>query len=102
MLNPDQRTKVLALFKRFADFGPLNNREKLRSLGGQGGRGGKDLFEFKSFQVRLIGDFRKGRRFLVAHGLIKKQGRLRPQVVARAVRILEQNDNFETEREQRR
>lgn len=70
---PDQ-AKILALFQMLAETGRIPNREKFKSLGERG----LGLFEFKSFQLRVIGDFRPGRRFVVANGLRKKRGRTGP------------------------
>jgi hypothetical protein len=59
-----------------------------KSLGAQG----FGLFEFKSFQVRFLGDFRPGKRFLLAHGVQKKKDELDLADVQTAVRILKEND----------
>jgi hypothetical protein len=84
------QAKVQALFGRLAELGPkgLQNREKFKSLGRDGG----DLWEFKSFQVRFLGDFRPGYRFVVAHGLVKKRDRLDRADIDRALRILGEHD----------
>lgn len=78
------QTKVMALLKRMAETGQIQNREKFKKVG--------DLFEFKSFQIRFIGDFRVGRVFVVAHGVRKKRNELRPEDLARAQRILDEHD----------
>jgi hypothetical protein len=52
---------VLALFQILGETGKILNREKFKGLGEQG----LGLFEFKSFQIRFIGDFRPGKRFVV-------------------------------------
>lgn len=91
-LPPPDQAKVLALFQRLADFGRLDNREKFKQLGPKAGEHGKGLWEFKSHQIRLIGDFRPGYRFVVAHGTIKKQDRLDRADIDRAVRILREHD----------
>jgi hypothetical protein len=67
-----------------------------RSLGGSGGKKYSHLWEFKANQWRFIGDYR-GRRFLVAHGVRKKQDRHRKADLDRAARILEENDKVEQE-----
>jgi hypothetical protein len=72
-LPEKDQAKMLALFKRLADTGRINNREKFKQLGPKAGKQGSGLWEFKSHQVRMLGDFRLGRRFLVAHGTRKQK-----------------------------
>src|SRR6266545_5870946 len=83
---PDQ-AKVLALFQRLAEAGRIMNAEKFKGLGEQG----LGLFEFKSFQIRFIGDFRPGKRFIVAHGLRKKKDDLDAADIAVAARIMKED-----------
>jgi mRNA-degrading endonuclease RelE of RelBE toxin-antitoxin system len=90
-LSREDRQKVLALFKRLADTGDISNREHFKSLGKQG----QGLWEFKRFQLRFLGDYRLGRRFLVALGLRKKKDDLNDSDVERAVRILSEHDERE-------
>ena len=92
-LNDADAAKVAPLFQRLSDFGKISNREKFKGLG----REGADLFEFKSFQDRFIGDFRPGKRFLIAAYARKKKDKLDPAVVKRAVDILLANDQWEKE-----
>ena len=79
------RAKLWALFQRLSDFGVISNREKFKKLN-------DDLWEFKSHQLRLLGAFRPGRRFLVAHGVRKKKDDLGRSDIERAVRILKEHD----------
>jgi hypothetical protein len=90
-LDASDQRKVAALFQWLATEGRVPNREKFKGLGVQGG----GLWEFKSFQIRFLGDFRPGARFLVALGLRKKQDALRPADVQTALRILAENDAVE-------
>ena len=83
---------MLCLLARLAENGFIANREKFRQLGKQAGKRGRGLWEFKSRQVSMIGDFRTGRRFLITHGLIKKGGCLRPSDIDKAIRILGEFD----------
>jgi hypothetical protein len=73
-----------------AQTGRISNREKFKQLGQRAGAGG-GLWEFKSHQIRLIGDFRPGRRFVVAHGTRKKRDELGRQDIETALRILSEN-----------
>jgi hypothetical protein len=94
-LGSQEKAKMLALFDRLAETGRMQNREQFRKLGDKGGHRGSELWEFKRFQNRFLGNFRPGRRFLVAAYEQKKRDRLDPAVIERAVRVLEENDRFE-------
>ncbi len=87
-----ERAKVNALFRRLAEQGVIYNREKFKRLGQKAGGKGAKLWEFKSFQDRFLGDFRPGKRFLIAHALYKQSDNLSQSDIERAVRILEEND----------
>ena len=84
-LSLPDRTKVQALFKRVADYGIIPNREKFKKLEA-------DLWEFKSFQIRFLGDYRHGREFVVAHGVVKKKDRHSKADVEKARRIRAEHD----------
>ena len=90
-LSEEDKAKVLVLFQRLADFWHISNREKFKQLGSKAGAG-RDLWEFKSFQIRLIGNFRPGNRFIIAHGVRKKGDDLRKADIERAIRILGEHD----------
>jgi hypothetical protein len=90
-LPESDQTKIAALFARLAAEGRIQNVEKFKALGAAAG----GLFEFKSFQVRFLGDFRPGKRFLVAHGLRKKKDVLDVTDIQVALRILRENDQVE-------
>src|SRR5262245_42836473 len=72
-LDPVDQRKVAALFQWLATEGRVPNREKFKGLGAKA----SGLWEFKSHQIRFLGDFRPGARFVVALGLRKKQDDLR-------------------------
>lgn len=80
-----------ALFQRLADAGRIDNREKFKCLGNKGA----DLWEFKSFQLRFIGDFRRGGIFVVAHAVRKKSDDLSPSDIRTALRVLQEDDQRE-------
>jgi hypothetical protein len=90
-LEPADQRKVAALFQWLATEGRVPNREKFKGLGTKGA----GLWEFKSQQIRFLGDFRPGGRFVVALGLRKKQDDLRPADVEVAARIMVENDAVE-------
>ena len=64
-LSDGDRAKVLALLRRLAEHGRIDNREKFRQLGQKAKGKAQGFWEFKSFQDRLIGDFRSGKRFII-------------------------------------
>ena len=87
--NEADQAKIYALFKQLADTGQLRNREKFQKLTGSA------LFEFKSFQLRFLGDFRPGNRFIVAIGVRKKKQKASPGDLKAAEKILQEHDNHE-------
>src|SRR5262245_56352296 len=80
-LSEADQAKVLALFRLFADTGQIKNREKFKKLV-------DGFFEFKSFQLRFLGDFRHGFRFVVATGVRKKKDKANPIDIETALRVL--------------
>jgi len=91
-LPDEDKAKVNTLFQRLADFGSITNWEKFRQLGEKAGAKAKGLCEFKSFQIRFIGDFRPGKRFIIAHGTRKKKDKLPQAEIEKAIRILVEHD----------
>src|SRR5207249_2454299 len=91
-----EKAKILALFNKLSEIGFIPNREKFRKLGQKSAGKGSELWEFKSFQDRFLGDYRPGGRFLVAAYTKKKKDRLDRDVVERALRILAENDKHES------
>lgn len=88
-LRPEEQAKFLALFKRLAHEGRITNPEHFKSVERTG------LFEFKKHQLRFLGNFRPGGRFLIAYGLRKKKDKLDREDIEKAQRILEENDTRE-------
>lgn len=84
-LDRSDRAGLLISFQRLAD-GIRQSREHFKPVEGQG------LLEFKRDQIRLIGNYRPGGRFVIAHGTNKKQDKLRKTDIDRARRILSEND----------
>lgn len=78
-LSAADQVKVSALFKRFADFGEIQNREKFKKIA-------DDLFEFKSGQVRMFCFIERG-MVVVTHGCIKKRDNINKAEIKRAERI---------------
>lgn len=78
--------KLDALLGHYADLplGSLMSREKFKKVEGTDG-----LFEFKSFQDRLFCALSSDQRVVLLCGVRKKQDKLRPSDVKRAVRLME-------------
>ncbi len=91
-LPDSDKAKILALFN-FLRF--LQNREKLKKLGSKAKGKDSELWEFKSFQHRFLGDYRPHSRFIIARALQKKSDNLPTSDIARAIRILPENDQRE-------
>jgi hypothetical protein len=70
-LSDAERRKLLPPMVRLAETRLVSNKEHFKKI-----EGTEELWEFKSHQVRLIGFFLPGGRFVLAHGLRKKQDRL--------------------------
>lgn len=67
-----ERDIVSKNITRLETDGPLRmTLQQFKSLSGSG-KGTDGLWEIKGWQARLIGEFRPGNRFVIAHGLIKK------------------------------
>lgn len=77
-LNEGDQAKILSLIERLGDHGEIRNREKFKKVERT------DFFEFKSFQVRIIGFFIHGRRFVLTHGFRKKQDNIPKSELERA------------------
>ncbi len=90
-LPEKDRAKFFERFKLLAQHGKINNKELFRKLSP------RNLWEFKKYQTRLIGDFRPGKRFLVAHCVKgKKTDKIAPRELDKAERILQENDAVES------
>ena len=84
-LSKEEAAKVQVLFERLAERGQIRNNEQFKKLGD---RQGHAIWEFKRYQLRFLGAFTSGSRFLVAHGLRKKKDKHRSADLDRAARIL--------------
>lgn len=86
--SESDKAKLLVLFQRLAEVGRFSNTEKFKQLGEKAGKQGKGLWEFKSFQLRFLGDFRPGCRFIIAQGVRKKQDDLKKSDIEKAIQVL--------------
>lgn len=77
--------KTQALLDRAADHWPIVNREKFKQVDGP-------LFEFKSFQVRLLCFQQPPDLVVITHGVIKKKDELRKEDIERAYDIKKEHD----------
>ena len=85
-LSQLDKVKLMALFQLLGDQGKFYNREKFGQLG-------ENLYEFKSFQIRMPFAYAKNERRLIlfTHGFIKKKDRAPKDEIARAWRIFEED-----------
>jgi len=70
-LSPQDRQKVDNLFEMMGLQGEIRNKEKFKKLEGSEG-----LFEFKSFQIRLLCFYGNGiprKKLVISHGVKKQQ-----------------------------
>jgi len=79
-LGKEDQQKLTALLKRTSDEGPPANREKFKKLE-------DDLYEFKSFQVRVFCTIR-GARIILINGVVKKKDRHDQEDIDKAKRLL--------------
>lgn len=78
------RLKVQNLFYLLGETGKISNREKFKKLEGT------SLFEFKSFQIRIICAFLSNKTVLLLHAVMKKGDRMKAAELRKAEsRLLE-------------
>jgi len=77
-LGLSDQKKIFALLQRSADSGLPKNEEKFKKLHGE------DIFEFKSFQVRILCFVGKERSIILTNGFIKKRVRTPGSEIERA------------------
>jgi len=78
--SADQK-KVMALLQRAAEHGPPNNVEKFKKLE-------DNIWEFKSFQVRILCSLEGRKVIILTHGFIKKKDKAPPNEIVRAKELL--------------
>ena len=83
-LQEADRKKIVALLKRAADHGLPINSEKFRGIRNT------DLWEFKSYQVRILCAFERERIIILTHGFIKKSRKTPKSEIVRAERLLKE------------
>ena len=80
-----KQLKVQALLDFAASSWPILNREKYKKVDGP-------IFEFKSFQVRLLCFEQTPNLVVLTHGVIKKKNELRKEDIERAYSIKKHHD----------
>lgn len=90
-LTLSEKAKIDALFDRLCSLGRIPNPEQFKKLEGT------ELYEFKSYQIRIYCCYVPGRRVILLYGLRKKSDRHKPADIQRAERyrkwLLEQEEN---------
>ena len=80
--NSDQ-AKLIALFERMAEHGRIHHPEKFKKLK-------DDIWEFKSFQIRMP-CFRDGQEWVLTHGFTKKKNKTPKSEIQRAIDIMNED-----------
>lgn len=78
-LDQGDRRKLDVLFERLGEHGKISNTEKFKKLAGS-----EKIFEFKSFQIRILCFFGRDRTVQLAHAVTKKRDKLSPGDLALA------------------
>lgn len=86
-LKDEDRAKVKRLIQWFAEKGAIENREKFKKLT-------QELFEFKSFQVRLGAFFGPGKELFLTHGFIKKANNWPAAQITTALAIKREHEDY--------
>ena len=73
-LDESDRNKLDVLFERLGDHGKISNREKFKKVEDK-------IWEFKSFQIRVLCFHTPDRQWILCHWAIKKGDRLKPSTV---------------------
>lgn len=76
-LDPRERSKLDVLFERLGDHRTISNKEKFRKI-----TDSANIWEFKSFQIRILCFFAPGKIVLLAHALRKKRDKHRSADIA--------------------
>lgn len=82
-LEKKDQKKVVALLVRLADYGMLGNDQKFHKLEGKG----VDIWELKSFQVRIFCFFDKESLMILTHGFVKKARETPTAEIDKAIRL---------------
>lgn len=80
-LSAGDRRKLDVLFEMLGNSGKIWNTEKFKKL-----EGSDNIWEFKSFQVRIPCFFAQGRKVILLFGLIKKKDKYNAEEIERAER----------------
>ena len=86
-LDVAPRTKILRIIKRYADYGIIHNKTKLKKLEGR-------IWEFKEFQTRIYWYHCAPERIALTHGFIKKKRKIPKEQLDKAIKISEIYDEI--------
>jgi hypothetical protein len=78
-LSDANRRKVDVLFEKMGETGKISNDQKFKKLEGSDG-----IFEYKSFQIRLLCFYAPGGRVVICRAVTKKQDRHAPNDIRNA------------------
>lgn len=76
-LSRSERRKLDVLFEMLGEHGRISNREKFKKVE-------DDIWEFKSFQIRILCFYAPGRQMILCNWEIKKRDELKASTVRTA------------------
>ena len=79
-LEDRDQAKIIQLLNVTADNGTPSNPEKFKKLE-------KDIWEFKSYQVRLPCFFEKEKIIVITHGFKKRKNKIPRKQIERAIKL---------------
>ena len=85
VLAEQDKNKILRLLEKFASKGEIKNKEKFKFL-----QGSNRIFEFKSYQHRLLCFYlpdRTKKSLILTHGFQKQRGKTPSEQISKAERI---------------
>ena len=86
-LSTSDQAKILALFNYLAEVGRIANDQKFKKVQ-------DELWEFKSFQIRMLCRFSADSTVVVSHGFIKKSPKTPPSEILHARNILREDNEL--------
>ena len=86
-LDTLSKAKIIRIIKRYADFGGIRNSEQFRKVEG-------NIWEFKSFQLRILMYNCVPGCIALTHGYIKKGKRIPRKQIDRAYKIMHEYDEI--------
>ena len=81
------QAKLAKSFRKMANVGRINNKERFRKLGGKSGK----IWEFKIHPKARVLCFQFGKTWFLTHGFNKETGNTPPRQIERAEEIMKEH-----------